>query len=178
VERGEHSSTDRPLVSWSSVRRGRRRGRDRSYRGAGKRGYDQRVTDTRVSEFTLHRRVNFYEVDQAGIVHFSNYFRYMEEAEYGFWRSAGVSLEPTPDYGFPRVAASFDYHAPLRFDDAVAVRLQIAHIGRTSLRYACHITRGDTRIATGTMTLVCVSPRDMRPVAFPADRFARIAVGA
>ena len=61
-----------------------------------------------MSEFTLRRRVNFYEVDQAGIVHFSNYYRYMEEAEYGLWRSAGISLEPAGDYAFPRVAASFD----------------------------------------------------------------------
>lgn len=131
-----------------------------------------------VTEYTLRRRVNFYEVDQAGIVHFSNYFRYMEEAEYGFWRAAGVSLEPTAEYGFPRVAASFDFHAPLHFDDEISVRLQIGHIGRTSLRYICRITRGETAIATGAMTLVCVSPADMRPVPFPPNRRERIAVGA
>jgi acyl-CoA thioester hydrolase len=135
------------------------------------------VTPTRVSEYTLRRRVNFYEVDQAGIVHFSNFYRYMEEAEYGLWRTAGVSLEPTPEYGFPRVAASFEFHAPLRFDDEISVRLQIAHIGRTSLRYVCRITRGETAIATGAMTLVCVSPADMRPVPLPPSRLDRIAVG-
>ena len=133
-----------------------------------------RVTDARVSEYTLRRRINFYEADQAGIVHFSNYFRYMEEAEYGLWRSAGVSLTPDADYAFPRVAASFDYHAPLRFDDDIAVRLRVAHIGRTSLRYACDITRGETRIATGAMTLVCVSTHDMRPTPFPLARLQRV----
>ena len=135
-----------------------------------------RVTDARVSEYTLRRRINFYEVDQAGIVHFSNYFRYMEEAEYGLWRTAGVSLTPGADFAFPRVAASFDYHAPLRFDDDIGVRLRIAHIGRTSLRYACHITRGETAVATGAMTLVCVSTTDMRPAPFPPDRIQRVAV--
>jgi acyl-CoA thioester hydrolase len=129
-----------------------------------------------VSEFTLRRRVNFYESDQAGIVHFSNYYRYMEEAEYGLWRSAGVSLEPAGAYAFPRVAASFEFHAALRFDDEFSVRLLIAHIGRTSLRYGCRITRGETPIATGSMTLVCVSARDMRPAPFPPDRLARVAV--
>jgi len=132
------------------------------------------VNDTRVSEYTLHRRVNFYEADQAGIVHFSNYYRYMEEAEYGLWRSAGVSLEPTGEFAFPRVAASFEFHAPLRFDEEFAVRLQIAHIGRTSLRYTCHITRGGTPIATGAMTLVCVSAHDMRPVPIPPERLAHV----
>ena len=136
------------------------------------------MNDTRVSDFTLHRRVNFYEADQAGIVHFSNYYRYMEEAEYGLWRSAGVSLEPTGEYAFPRVAASFEFHAPLRFDDEFSVRLRIAHIGRTSIRYVCHITRGDTPIATGAMTLVCVSAGDLRPVPLPPDRLARVTVSA
>ena len=136
-----------------------------------------RVSPTAVTESTLRRRVNFYEVDQAGIVHFSNYYRYMEEAEYGLWRTAGVSLEPTSEYGFPRVAASFEFHAPLRFDDEIAVRLQIAHIGRTSLRYTCGITRGESAIATGAMTLVCVSLADMRPVPWPSSRLERIAVG-
>jgi acyl-CoA thioester hydrolase len=134
------------------------------------------VSETRVSEYTLRRRVNFYETDQAGIVHFSNYYRYMEEAEYGLWRSAGVSLEPTAHYAFPRVASSFEFHAPLRFDEEFSVRLRIAHIGRTSLRYACHIARGDTPIATGAMTLVCVSRPDMRPVPLPPDRLAHVAV--
>jgi acyl-CoA thioester hydrolase len=126
----------------------------------------------------LHRRVNFYEVDQAGIVHFSNYYRYMEEAEYGLWRTAGVSLEPSPEYAFPRVAASFEFHAPLRFQDEISVCLQIAHIGRTSLRYVCRITRGDTPIATGAMTLVCVSPVDMQPVRLPPARLERIAAAS
>jgi acyl-CoA thioester hydrolase len=134
------------------------------------------VSATRVSEYTLRRRVNFYEVDQAGIVHFSNFYRYMEEAEYGLWRSAGVSLQPTPEYGFPRVAASFEFHAPLRFDEEFSVCLQIAHIGRTSLRYSCRISRGDTAIATGSMTLVCVSPGTMRPVPLPPDRLAHVVV--
>ena len=143
---------------------------------AGRLAYHRPVTPTRVSEYTLRRRVNFYEVDQAGIVHFSNYYRYMEEAEYGLWRTAGVSLEPTAEYAFPRVAASFEFHSPLRFDDEMAIRLQIAHIGRTSLRYACTITREETRIATGAMTLVCVSRADMKPVPLPPVRLDRVTV--
>ena len=45
-------------------------------------------------EFRLKRRVQFYETDAAGIVHFSTYFRYMEEAEHALWRDAGMSIAP------------------------------------------------------------------------------------
>ncbi|HCE02754.1 MAG TPA: acyl-CoA thioesterase, partial [Acidobacteria bacterium] len=45
-----------------------------------------------MSEFRLTRRVQFYETDSAGIVHFSVFFRYMEEAEHAMWRAAGLSI--------------------------------------------------------------------------------------
>ena len=50
----------------------------------------------------------------AGLVHFSVFFRYMEEAEHALWRAAGLTIATVgEEFGFPRVAASFDFHAPL-----------------------------------------------------------------
>ena len=43
-------------------------------------------------EFKAIRRVEFAETDMAGIVHYSNFFRYMETAEHGFFRSLGLSV--------------------------------------------------------------------------------------
>ena len=57
----------------------------------------------------MRRRVNFYECDPAGIVHLSNYYRYMEEAEHAFWRATGLALTAVHHLGFPRVAAAFKY---------------------------------------------------------------------
>ena len=75
---------------------------------------------SRISEHTLRRRIYFYECDGAGIVHFSNYFRFMEEAEHGLWRATGLGIARADlGVGFPRVAASFEYHRPLRFEDEV-----------------------------------------------------------
>ena len=100
------------------------------------------------------RRVQFAETDQAGIVHFSWYYRYMEEAEHALWRAAGLSIAPADrPVVFPRVAASFEFLAPLRFEDEFEVEIQVAAIGRRSIRYACTIGRGGTRIATGAMTI-------------------------
>ena len=83
------------------------------------------------SEYRFRRRVQFYETDAAGIVHFSWFFRYMEEAEHALWREAGLSIAP-PDgeIGFPRVAASFDYHRALRFEHEFDVCIRIAAMTR------------------------------------------------
>jgi len=43
-------------------------------------------------EFKLVRRVEFIETDMVGIVHYSNFSRYMEAAEHAFFRSLGISV--------------------------------------------------------------------------------------
>jgi len=108
-------------------------------------------------EFRYQRRVQFHETDQAGIVHFSCYFKYMEEAEHAFWRSVGMSIAPPePEFGFPRVNATCDFKAPLKFEDEVEVHIRVEAIGRRSIRYACTLRRGSDIVATGSMTSACV----------------------
>jgi acyl-CoA thioester hydrolase len=129
------------------------------------------------SEYTLRRRVHFYETDTAGIVHFSNYFRYMEEAEHALWREVGLTIAKRSGVGFPRIAASFEYHRPLRVEDEFDIRIRVVAKGEKTMRYECVMTKGEEKIATGSLTIVCVSTvagQPMKSTAFPpeiADRF-------
>src|SRR5260221_14772436 len=43
-------------------------------------------------EFKHTRRVEFSDTDMAGIMHFSNFFRFMEATETAFMRSLGLSV--------------------------------------------------------------------------------------
>src|SRR5262245_18033095 len=113
-----------------------------------------------MTEFRYRRRVQFAETDAAGIVHFANYFRYLDEAEHAMWRAAGLSIFPADSpIGFPRVAASVEYLAPLRFEDEIEVEVRIEALSRRSIKYRHTITCGDTKVATGAMTVVCVQNR-------------------
>jgi YbgC/YbaW family acyl-CoA thioester hydrolase len=110
-----------------------------------------------ISEIRLRRTVKFYETDAAGIVHFSWFNRYMEEAEHALWRSAGISIagRAKDNIGWPRVAASFEFYWPLRFEDEIEVRIRITAITEKSIRYACTVTLGEVRAAEGAMTIAC-----------------------
>ena len=134
------------------------------------------------SEYRLTRRVQFYETDAAGIVHFSWYFRYMEEAEHALWRMAGLSIHPPGSgLGWPRVAASFEFRRPLRFEDEFDVHLQVAEITRRTIRYTCLIAQADTTIAKGDLTIACVLKRPgepMKSIEIPEDVAARFQVAA
>ena len=117
------------------------------------------------SRYRLTRRVQFYETDAAGIVHFSWFNRYMEEAEHALWREAGLSIAPRgAPVGFPRVSASFDFRRPLHFEDQFEVAIEVVEITAKTIRYAARVTRDQTEIAVGSMTVVCVSKSPGEPM--------------
>lgn len=95
----------------------------------------------------------------AGIVHFSNYYRYMEEAEHAYLRSLGLSVMMTLDdgtvIGWPRVRTSCAYEAPARFEDEIEIHLNVSRKGVKSLTLDMEFWRGETRLAHGTLKTVC-----------------------
>jgi acyl-CoA thioester hydrolase len=114
------------------------------------------------SEFEVVRRVEFHETDAAGIVHFSNFLRYMEYAEHAFVRSLGFSIHGTSlgaQVGFPRVHAACDYRLPFRFEDQVRIHLLVEEVRRQSIRYAFRFGLDGVEPAwraTGRLVVACV----------------------
>src|SRR5207253_4658183 len=89
--------------------------------------------------FRTTRRVEFVDTDMAGIVHFSNFFRWMESAEVEFLRARGLSVNfrwEGRKIGFPRVSASCDFVKPVTFGDEVEIAVRVARVGRKSVTYA------------------------------------------
>ena len=108
--------------------------------------------------FATSRRVEFGDTDMAGIVHFSNFFRYMEAAETDFLLSLGLNVawaDAGGDrYGFPRVSAACDYHRPARFGDRLDIAVVVEHVGTKSVRYRFEFAHAGTPVATGRTTAV------------------------
>lgn len=138
-------------------------------------------------EYKTTLRVQFSETDLAGIVHFSNYFRYMEVAEHAFFRSLGYSIHAEYEgrtIGWPRVRATCEYQAPLRFEDEVEVHLLVREKKSKSLTYEFIFRKveDDARVevARGKITAVCVTldeaTRRMKATTIPAALASQIEV--
>jgi len=118
-------------------------------------------------EFKIQRRVEFSETDMAGIVHYSNFFRYMEFAEHAFLRSLGLSVNleaMNPPLGFPRVHAECDYKKPARFEEVIEIHLLVREKRSKVLSYEFRFHNlgkegvlPGVAIARGVLTVVCVS---------------------
>lgn len=113
-------------------------------------------------EYTIIREVEFCDTDMAGIMHFSNFFRFMEAAEHAFFRSLGLSIHtisPEP-LGWPRVHADCDFRFPLRFEDSVEVRLLVREKREKSIVYTFIFRKlneqPEREVARGTLAVACV----------------------
>jgi YbgC/YbaW family acyl-CoA thioester hydrolase len=140
-------------------------------------------------EFKAMRRVEFSDTDMAGIVHYSNFFRYMETAEHGFYRSLGFSVtmdQFDPPLGFPRVHAEADYKKPLKFEDELEIHLLVKEKRSRVITYLFKFNKLTPfpekpfiEVARGLLTVVCVAHhRDgrMEAVLIPHELANRIEV--
>lgn len=117
-------------------------------------------------EFKVTRRVEFSDTDMAGLMHFSNFFRFVETAEHAFFRSLGFSIATGgagPGIGWPRVHARCDFLQPLRFEDEVEIRLLVAEKRSKAITYEFRLRKLNANppvlVARGSLTVVCTSPR-------------------
>ncbi len=118
-----------------------------------------------LSSIVYRRRVTYPETDASGIVHFTNFFKYVEEAEHALWRAAGLSITGRdPEVGFPRVGASFEYRRPLRFEDEFDVHLRVAEKTAKTIRYAAVLRKDGEVLGEGSLTIICVRRRPGEPM--------------
>ncbi len=110
------------------------------------------------AHYTTTRRVEFRDTDTAGIMHFSAYFTYMEQAEHEFLRHLGLSVHLRDEQGvisWPRASAKCDYLGAARFEDVFQIHVSVARLGEKSVTYRFRFTRDDTQLALGSITAVC-----------------------
>lgn len=122
------------------------------------------------------RRVQFAETDMAGVLHFSNYFRLMEECEHAFWRSLGLSVHACPTAGgyvisWPRVAVRCEYKSPARFEDELELHFRLERLGTKSMDFTVVFMRAGQQIASASATTVCcrLNGERFEAIEIPAD---------
>jgi acyl-CoA thioester hydrolase len=113
--------------------------------------------------FSHRRLVEFADTDLAGIMHFANFFRFVESAEHAFFRSLGHRVHTAngaEHEGWPRLEVSCKYLKPARFEQTLETCLRIEELRTSSLRYSFWLFVADepTRplVATGSCSIIHV----------------------
>ena len=97
------------------------------------------------------RKVHFYETDQMGIVHHSNYIRWLEETRIDFMEQIGYGYNRVSDLGidFAVLGVNVDYKQSVRFNDVVEIHLAIGELTSVRMSIKYKILRSGVLCATG-----------------------------
>ena len=76
---------------------------------------------------TYERKAFYHETDQMGVIHHSNYLRWLEEARIFFLDNLGLSYKKMEETGIisPVVSIKLDYVKPVHFDDYVLIDMKV-----------------------------------------------------
>lgn len=120
-------------------------------------------TQSAIAKFTNRRRVRMIDTDASGTVHLGAFIRMMEETEYAFLRSRGLSVVLTDAkgiLGFPRLEASIDVAHPARFDEELEIELNLIEVDGKQVIYEFAIeamagTIDAVQVVSGRFRVVC-----------------------
>ena len=109
--------------------------------------------------------VQYYETDKMGVVHHSNYIRFMEEARVHFLASVGWPYDRLEDMGLisPVVGVRCDYRRPARFADEIAVRVRVLAVTGAKLTIGYEMAVDGQLACSGESSHCFVTPEG-RPV--------------
>lgn len=85
---------------------------------------------------TYQHKVQYYETDQMGVVHHSNYIRWMEEARIDFLSQIGWDYKTLEEMGIisPVTAVACKYKASAVFADVISITVQIEEFRGVKLK--------------------------------------------
>lgn len=125
-----------------------------------------------MAKFSYEREVHYYETDQMGIVHHSNYIRWMEEARIAILAEIGLPYDKMEEEGIliPVLTASCQYRLAFRFGDCFVVRISPQEFNGVKLKISYKIYHKETNAlhATGE-TSHCFTDKEMKLLRLKKD---------
>ncbi len=117
--------------------------------------------------FIFKRKINYYETDRMGVVHHSNYIRFLEEARcemllvndmpYSSYESHGIMI--------PVLGVNLDFKRHVTFDDVIIIKPFVKDFNGVRLTMGYEVTNEKTNdiVLTGE-TKHCFTDMNLRPL--------------
>lgn len=103
-------------------------------------------------------RVRYDECDPMGLVHHSNYLKYMEIGRTDLLRAAGGCYRDMEAAGMLVVVARIDcrYRSPAKYDDVITVTTQVTKVTAAKIIHEYQIRRDEQVLVEATVTLAVI----------------------
>ena len=117
--------------------------------------------------FTFERKINYYETDKMGVVHHSNYIRFLEEARCEMLDYANMPYSDYESFGIfiPVLSVNLDFKRHVTFDDVLVIKPFVKDFNgvRLTMGYVVKNKKTDDLVLTGE-TKHCFTYTNLKPI--------------
>ncbi|MGO5053608.1 acyl-CoA thioesterase [Lachnospiraceae bacterium LCP25S3_G4] len=124
---------------------------------------------------TYKHKVQYYETDQMGIVHHSNYIRWFEEARTDFMEQMGLGYDVMEQSGIisPVLGVEADYLRMVRYGDTVTIPIKVKEYNGIKLLVAYQVISDKTQMVhCKGITKHCFLNDTGKPISLKKERVA------
>ena len=118
-------------------------------------------------EFKYERKINYYETDKMGIVHHSNYIRFLEETRVEWMENADMPFAKLEERGYtiPVLGVNIEYKNHVTFDDTIIIMPYVKEYNGVRLTVGYEvINKENGKIVITGETKHCFTDKNLRPV--------------
>ena len=121
---------------------------------------------------TKKNKVRYYETDQMGFVHHSNYLKYFEMSRIEWFEFLDIKYNELEkkNIWLPVVECSIIYNNPLFFGDEFEIKINCKKEPMSTIEFKYQIFKGNkVKICSGTTKLAFYDPKTKKPKKCPIE---------
>lgn len=118
-------------------------------------------------EYVYERKINYYETDRMGVVHHSNYIRFLEEARCGWLEYLGIPFSKLEESGItiPVLEVNCKYKHHITFEDTILIKPYIKEYNGVRMTVGYEVKEKNTgKEVILAETKHCFTNKDLRPI--------------
>lgn len=118
-------------------------------------------------DFIYERKINYYETDRMGVVHHSNYIRFLEEARCAWMEATGMPFGEMEQNGItiPVLGVNIEYKNHVTYGDTIIIKPYVKEYSGVRLTVGYEVTEKNTgkTVITGE-TKHCFTDKNLKPI--------------
>ena len=118
-------------------------------------------------EFEYKREINYYETDKMGIVHHSNYIRFLEEARCKWLKELGISMNYLEENGYtiPTLEVNCQYKYHVTSGDIIIIKPIVTEYNGVRMTVSYEVREEKTgKEVINAWTKHCFTNMELRPI--------------
>lgn len=118
-------------------------------------------------DFIFERKINYYETDRMGVVHHSNYIRYLEEARCEWLNTIGIPFSLLEEKGItiPVLGVNCSYKYHVTFEDTIIIHVFIKEYSGVRMTVGYDVKDKNTgKLVLLAETKHCFTDRNLKPI--------------